>query len=85
MLRWLWLWRWLCFGGAGVGKATAGDGGPSGDAERSADPVEVAARRLWQVEVDGRRAVLARAGVTSAVVGDDGVRALRLLRTRRVA
>lgn len=54
------------------------------------DEVELAARRLWQLEVEGRRARLARAGVRTIGVADDVTAVVRALaatshRTARVS
>lgn len=46
-------------------------------------PVETAARRLWAIEVTVRRSKLSRAGVPSAMVVDDGAKAVRLLSRRQ--
>lgn len=47
------------------------------------DEIERAARRLWRIDVDVRRAELARAGVASVVVRDDAAPAARSLGNRR--
>lgn len=46
------------------------------------DEVERAARRLWAVDAELRRATLSRAGVPSAMVGDDVAAAVRVLARR---
>lgn len=49
-----------------------------------ADEFERAARRLWAVDVAVRRSTLSHAGVPSAVVVDDGAKAVHLLSRRHV-
>lgn len=50
----------------------------------AADEIERAARRLWRLDVEVRRADLSRAGVPSVVVVDDAAPAFRLLALRSV-
>lgn len=47
------------------------------------DETERAARRLWELDIELRRSNLSRAGVPSAMVVDDGAKAVRLLSRRQ--